>query len=175
MANQEALHDLQVRLAERLSMAQSEAGSEAQWLAVKIAGKNYLIPLAQAGEIFGWQVPQRLPYTKPWFWGVANLRGNLVGVIDVAQFLGHPAMRTEQNLQQARIVTVHAALEVNAGVLIDQLLGLKGMKDGWRKSADATGPEPQNGTVYLDGEGQAWRELQLKSLVASPEFLDVRL
>lgn len=175
MANSETLRALQDRLAERLLAAQSESHGESQWLAVKSAGQNYLIPLAQAGEIFSWQVPQRLPYTQPWFWGVANLRGSLVGVMDVAHFLGHPAVRTEQRLQQARIVTMHAGLEMNAGIVVDQLMGLRGTKNGLRMVPDAAGPSEIVGAIYMDESGVAWQEIQLPALVSSQEFLNVRL
>lgn len=175
MANSETLRALQDRLAERLLAAQSESHGESQWLAVKSAGQNYLIPLAQAGEIFSWQVPQRLPYTQPWFWGVANLRGSLVGVMDVAHFLGHPAVRTEQRLQQARIVTMHAGLEMNAGIVVDQLMGLRGTKNGLRMVPDAASPSEIVGSIYMDDSGVAWQEIQLPALVSSQEFLNVRL
>jgi twitching motility protein PilI len=175
MANSETLRALQDRLAERLLAVQSDSHEEAQWLAVRSSGQNYLIPLAQAGEIFSWQLPKRLPYTQPWFWGVANLRGSLVGVVDLAHFLGHPIARTEQNLQQARIITVHAGLEMNAGIVVDQLLGLRGARNGLRLASEASLPCTEKTLAYLDEGGISWQEIQLQSLVMSQEFLNVRL
>lgn len=175
MADSDTLRALQARLAEQLDVMSQEAGRETQWLAVKAANRNYLIPLAQAGEIFPWQTPLRLPYTQPWFLGVANLRGSLVGVIDVALFLGHPAPKSGQRLQQANIVTVHTSLEMNAGIVVDQLLGLRGLKSEWRETP-ALDTHPHLGKVgYVDGDGVQWHELQLRSMVASQDFLNVRL
>ena len=76
MANREALRELQTRLASRLQAARSE-GLSVRWLAAQVGGTRYLFPLAQAGEIFPWTTVQPAPYTKPWFMGVANLRGGL--------------------------------------------------------------------------------------------------
>ena len=58
------------------------------WLAVEVAGTGLLLPLHQAGEIF--PLPPMLPlaHSQPWFLGVANLRGGLHGVVDLACFLG---------------------------------------------------------------------------------------
>lgn len=51
MANREALRDLQSRLASRLQAAKAE-GLSISWLAVRAGGQDYLLPLAQSGEIF---------------------------------------------------------------------------------------------------------------------------
>lgn len=175
MANRETLQALQARLADRLQAVHAEAGKEAQWLAVQAGGRNYLVPLSQAGEIYPWQLPKGLPYTQSWFLGVVNLRGSLVGVMDVAQFLGHPQQRTEQRLQQANIITVHAGFEMNAAILVDRLMGLRGGKDGLAESPDRGASHACLGPAYVDGEGQLWQELQLQALVELPHFLHVRL
>ena len=98
MANREALRDLQSRLAGRLQAARSEGVKVAAWLAVQAGGRNYLMPLGQSGEIFPWAGVQPVPYTKPWFLGIANLRGTLAGVIDLASLLGHGVTRSEPAL-----------------------------------------------------------------------------
>ena len=51
MANNEALRELQSRLAERLQAARTQA-RPASWLAVECGGHGFLFPLQQAGEIF---------------------------------------------------------------------------------------------------------------------------
>ena len=60
MANRQSLKDLQVRLAERLTAARTEAAT-ASWLAVEAAGQRFLIPLVQSGEIFPWANLQVVP------------------------------------------------------------------------------------------------------------------
>ena len=76
MANRQALRELQTRLAERLQVARTQ-GVAAAWLAVEAGGQKYLFPLSQSGEIFPWVSAQPVPYTQPWFVGVANLRAVL--------------------------------------------------------------------------------------------------
>ena len=96
MANREALRELQSRLASRLQAARSE-GVQAGWLAVEAGGRKYLFPLAQSGEIFPYHATQAVPYTQAWFMGVANLRGGLFGVADLASFVSGqpPAQRSD--------------------------------------------------------------------------------
>ena len=87
MANREALRELQSRLAQRLSVARTEPRA-ASWLAFECAGQGVLVPLPTAGEIFPVGPLTAVPHTQPWFVGVANLRGLLHGVVDLAAFLG---------------------------------------------------------------------------------------
>src|SRR5674476_581062 len=105
MANREALRELQTRLATRLQAARAE-GVSASWLAVREGEGNYLFPLAQSGEIFPLANVQHVPYSRPWFLGVINLRGGLNGVVDLASFLADRSapIRTEQSLTQASVV-----------------------------------------------------------------------
>ena len=76
MANREALKELQTRLAARLQAAKAEGVAVASWLAVESGAQHFLLPLAQSGEIFSWTGVQPVPYTQPWFLGVANFSGD---------------------------------------------------------------------------------------------------
>jgi len=87
MAKREALRELQGRLAERLQQARTEL-RPLSWLAVDCAGIGLLVPLPTAGEIFSVGTVLPVPHTQRWFMGVANLRGGLHGVVDLAAFLG---------------------------------------------------------------------------------------
>ena len=105
MANREALRDLQARLASRLQAAKAE-GLSISWLAVRAGGADYLLPLAQSGEIFPLPAVQPVPYSQSWFLGVVNLRGGLYGVVDLAAFIGGAApARSEQYWAEASVVT----------------------------------------------------------------------
>ncbi len=174
MANREALRDLQSRLAGRLQAARSEGVKVAAWLAVQAGGRGYLLPLSQSGEIFPWAGVQPVPYTKPWFLGIANLRGTLAGVIDLSAMLGHAGQRSEAALAECSLLALHAALEVNAALLVDRLQGLRGAE-----AFVGSEPAPENspaffGPVHIDEAGNRWQELQLQRLSQTSEFLSIR-
>src|SRR5437899_8826764 len=128
MAKREALRDLHSRLASRLQAARTE-GVQASWLAVESGGRKLLFPLAQSGEIFPFTNAQRVPYTQTWFLGVANLRGGLYGVVDLASFVGGqaPAMRSDATRAESRLIALNAAFEVNCALLVDRLAGLRNL------------------------------------------------
>jgi twitching motility protein PilI len=174
MANREALRELQTRLASRLQAAKTEATSVSSWLAVESAGRFYLLPLGQSGEIFPWVAFQSVPYTQSWFLGVANLRGGLVGIVDLAGLVGaNKSQRTEQALSDASLLAFNAALDVNAALLVDRLAGLRGT-DAFVASEPPTEEAPAFfGTTYIDSSGARWQELNLQILSQHPAFLSI--
>lgn len=173
MVKREALRELQVRLASRLQAAKTEGLSVSSWLAVESAGQSYLLPLGHAGEIFPWSVVQPVPYTQKWFMGVANLRGALAGVIDLAAFLGAPSARTEQALTETRLLALNAALEINVALLVDRLAGLRGTEAFVASEPPADGAPAFLGSTYLDASGARWQELNLQALSQDPAFLSI--
>ncbi len=173
MANRGALRDLQVRLASRLQAARSEDMAVASWLAVESAENRYLLPLAQAGEIFPWTFVQPVPYTQDWFLGVANLRGGLTGVVDLARLLGVPLVRTEQALGETSLLSLNSALEVNAALLVDRLAGLRGTDAFVRSEPPGSEAPDFFGTAYFDASGLRWQELNLQVLSQHPAFLSI--
>ena len=175
MANRQALRELQTRLADRLQAARTNASQGASWLAVQVGGRNYLLPLEQAGEIFAWPTVLRVPYTQSWFWGVANLRGSLVGVVDLSAYLGHPVERTEQSLHEVSLLVINPALQTNVALVVDRLLGLRGDNDLVAVGNASPTSVTTEHTSYRDSAGTEWQVLQLHHLVQSPEFLSIRI
>lgn len=173
MAKQ-ALRDFQNRLAERLQAARTQ-GVAASWLAVRAGAERLLVPLSHAAEIFPWTDMQRVPYVQPWFLGVANLRGNLCGVVDLAAFLhgGEAASRPALAQAQCRLIGFNALLESNCAVLVDELLGMRTTQAFAQSSARQPSDPDYVGHTYVDHEGGRWRELNLQALSQQHVFLEI--
>lgn len=174
MANRDALRAFQSRLASRLQAAKT-SGVSASWLAVEAGDAKYLFPLGHAGEIFPWTPPQPVPYTEPWFLGVANLRGGLYGVVELASFAaGEGATPApEASRSGARLVALNELLEVNCALLIDKLVGLRGVEAFTASAApDADAPN-WLGHSYTDAAGSRWQEINLQALSQQPRFLSI--
>lgn len=174
MANRDALRELQSRLASRLQAARTE-GVAAAWLAVEAGGQNYLFPLSQSGEIFPWSALQPVPYTQRWFLGVANLRGGLYGVVDLASYAGGSSSAPRGDLvrTESRLVALNAALEVNCALLIDRLAGLRGTDAFVASSAAPAGSPSYFGHRYTDANQVPWQEVNLQVLSQQSEFLSI--
>jgi len=174
MANREALRALQTRLAERLQLARTQ-GVAPSWLAVEAGGSKYLFPMGQAGEIFPWVAVQAVPYTQSWFMGVANLRGGLFGVVDLASYVsGQTAVvKTDFARKESRLVTLNTALDINCALLIDRLAGLRKQEAFSDFSAKAPDAPDFFGNQYVDDNGAAWQEISLQTLVQQAHFLTI--
>ncbi|MEJ7931137.1 chemotaxis protein CheW [Ramlibacter sp. AN1015] len=175
MANRDALRELQARLAGRLQAARTD-DVQAAWLAVVAAQAHYLFPLAQSGEIFPFAPLQRVPYTQPWFLGVANLRGGLWGVVDLCGLLGGerpPRAAADASRAQSRLVALNPMLEVNCAFLIDRLAGLRSLDAFTVSHPPAPDAPAWFGSVYTDPQGTRWQELNLQALSRQPQFLSI--
>ncbi len=174
MANREALRALQTRLAERLQLARTQ-GVAPSWLAVEAGGSKYLFPMGQAGEIFPWVATQAVPYTQSWFMGVANLRGGLFGVVDLASYVSGQtaAVKTDFARKESLLVTLTAALDINCALLIDRLAGLRKQEAFSDFSAKAPDAPDFFGNQYVDDNGAAWQEINLQTLAQRAHFLTI--
>lgn len=177
MANREAIRELQTRLANRLQAARDE-GLSVSWLAVRCAGRNYLLPLAQSGEIFPMGQVQPVPHVLPWFHGVVNLRGGLYGVVDLAHFIAteHDDAASVDPASRApvqSVVTFNAALDVNCALLVDALAGLRNPDVLERMDTRDEGAPAYFGNRFHDRDGAPWQEINLQTLSRDPRFLNI--
>ena len=174
MANKQALRDLQSRLAERLQAARTQERTQS-WLAVECGGRGFVLPLREAGEIYPVAPLQAVPHSQRWFAGVANLRGHLHGVVDLAGFLGLKAHAThETGRDPSRLVGFNQALEINTVLLVDRLAGLRG--DTELTTIDEPAPASQGRPAFVgarlrDAAGREWQELLLAELARDDTFL----
>ncbi|MEJ7686243.1 MAG: chemotaxis protein CheW [Variovorax sp.] len=174
MANRDALRAFQSRLADRLQAART-SGVSASWLAVEAGDAKYLFPLGHAGEIFPFASPQPVPYTEPWFLGVANLRGGLYGIVQLATFAsGAPPPAVSETVRsQSRFVALNELLEVNCALLIDRLVGLRGVEAFVESQPPHAGAPAWLGHLYIDAAEGRWQEINLQALSQQPQFLSI--
>jgi twitching motility protein PilI len=172
MANKEALRELQTRLAEKLKAARTQERGKS-WLAVECGGHGFLFPLQEAGEIFPFAPAMPVPYTSRWFMGVANLRGRLHGVVDLAGFLGIRVQQQEQGRDQSWFVAFNSDLNINCAVMVDRLSGLRSLEQLKAQADDGQPRPPFVGVHYRDENNRLWRELNLAALANESAFLKI--
>lgn len=174
MANREALRELQNRLAARLLQARTET-RVLSWLAVECAGHGLLVPLPTAGEIFPVSTLLPVPHTRAWFMGVANLRGGLHGVVDLAAFLGlRPPVATDSVREQSQLLAFNATQGAQCAVLIDRLAGLRSPGQLTAEpSTDSSARPAFAGAQWRDAAGRLWQEIDLAALARNEQFLAI--
>ena len=153
------LRQYQVQLLERMQAARTNTGARINQLGVMIGTERFLLDLTQAGEIVPVAPITAVPLTRPWYLGLANIRGNLVGVIDLARYLEQADTAPGPD---SRIVTFAAGLGFNCGLLVARVYGLR-----------HAGDMQQSGEGLRDAEANQWTPLDLSALVHDPRFLHV--
>lgn len=167
MAARLSLRDYQRDLAERLRNA--EAGRSASMLGVQVDDESWLVDLKQAAEVIPVPAITPVPLTRPWFKGLANIRGNLYSVVDFPAFLHRKPVTL---VEQSRLLLLGEHFRLGVALLVDRSLGL-------RNPAQLTLSEGQAGSwskaQYTDEEGRLWKELDVSQLALHPDFLEVGL
>jgi len=104
----------------------AEAGQEWSGVGFRIGDSLLLARLGEVVEIL--EVPElsRVPLTRPWVMGVANVRGNLLPVIDVQGMLNGNMTRVTA---RTRVLVVDYE-GIYSGLIVDEVLGLKHFTDG---------------------------------------------
>jgi twitching motility protein PilI len=149
---------------------EAAAGHEWVGVAFRIGGETFLVAREETREVLGYPaVITRIPGAKNWVKGLANIRGQLLPMLDLRQFLGSGSTTPGRN---TRIVVVNHR-EIPAGLIVDEVVGFR------RFAEPEFNAEPPPTVIrcdsYLAGAfrrgGEVWPVLSLKSLVESQSFL----
>jgi twitching motility protein PilI len=150
---------------------ESPAGREWVGVALRMAGELFLVAREETREVLS--LPgtlTRVPGAKGWIRGLANVRGQLLPIIDLRQFLGSGITPLTRN---TRVVVVNHR-EIPAGLIVDEVLGFRRFAE-----TEFTGDAPP--TVvrcdrYLAGAfrrgPEQWPVLSLRSVLESQGFTE---
>jgi twitching motility protein PilI len=149
---------------------EASAGSEWVGVAFRMGGETFLVAREETREVLGYPPGvTRIPGSKGWIKGLANVRGQLLALLDLRQFLGSGATAAARN---TRVIVVNHR-DIPAGLLVDEVLGFRRFAES-EFSAEAP-PTVIRCDSYLAGAfrrgGEVWPVLSLKTLVESQSFL----
>ncbi len=150
--------------------AETPAGREWVGVAFRIGGETFLIAREETREVLGYPPSvTRIPGAKSWIKGLANVRGQLLPLIDLRQFLGSGATAIGRN---TRVVVVNHR-EIPAGLVVDEVHGFRRFAEG-EFSAEPP-PTVIRCDSYLAGAfrrgGELWPVLSIRGLLESASFL----
>jgi len=163
------LRDFSTQLAERLKAATSTP-NEPLRLALRIGPHNYLVDMNATAEIVAAPEITPVPWTRPWYRGLANVRGRLVGVVDLMQLAGRGPLPADPSQQ---LLVFGEVLRINAGVLVSRAFGLRNLNELEPLGGPAEGALPWEAARWRDLDGNQLTELNLGSLVASEAFATI--
>lgn len=167
------LADYLLRVQERSRELPGRAEAIDYWTGIGISlnGKRYVVAQEDVAEVLTFPHCTKVPGVKDWLLGIANVRGRLMSVMGLRQFLGYPEVAHES---KNRLLVIDKG-EVYTGVLVDEVLGIQHfVQNSFEKTVppsnreDAIAPYLQGGVVQQDNH---WTELSLHLLAASAAFL----
>lgn len=165
------LRQYQVTLLERMQAAKAGTGNAGRELGVLLGGRRCLLDLTQVGEIVPYQAVTAVPLAQDWYRGLANIRGNLVGVVDLARYMGEAGAVPGP---ESRLVTFAGHLGFNCAILAGRVLGLRNLDEMEQQAHDSRLPLWGN-QQFQDRDAQQWTRLDLAELVREARFLQIGL
>ncbi|MCP5267714.1 MAG: chemotaxis protein CheW [Zoogloeaceae bacterium] len=168
MAKKISLREFQEYLADRLTTAAHGKASLAL-LGVQTGNDHWLLNLSDSGEIVPLPQLTPVPLTKKWFSGIANIRGNLYSVADFSALRGGEATPMNASSRLLLIGTKHGS---NAALLVTRMLGLKN-PDQFSPAPAAANAHAWESERVVDANGQEWKKLNVRALLADPDFMEI--
>jgi twitching motility protein PilI len=148
----------------------AQADIRPQWSGIgfSLMGSLFVVPIGEVSEML--EVPSytHLPGVQPWVKGVANVRGRLLPVFDLAQFFGD---RLTSSRKQRRILILETET-IYTGLMVDQVFGMQHFPmDEYSEQAGAVAESilPFVTGSYPQGE-QCWSLFRPSLLAEDPRF-----
>ncbi len=183
----ELIRKLDARCRARVAGLPDETTPADSWAAVllRVRKQFFLTPLEQMAEVL--ELPRditRVPGTKPWLLGVANNRGTLLPIYDLASLIagGQPELKRSQQdtsaehrrgaMRRRERVLVVRQEELPCGLLVSEAIGMRYIKNSDRVAEipDGLGPaRPYVEASYLL-EGTPLPVIRLGRMMADPVF-----
>lgn len=139
----------------------------------RIGNVNLLSKLEEVDEILISPEMTRVPSALSWVKGIANIRGLLMPIMDLRDFIDGEAIKTGR---KTRIILIQKG-ELISGLMVDEVYG---MRHFFEEERTEKVPEvSDNLKKYLQGAfrkgDQHWGIFNMDHLAEDPDFLEVAL
>lgn len=135
-----------------------------------LAGQQFAADMGDVAEILQPPKLTKVPGVRSWVLGVANVRGRLVPVMDLAGLLGLPS---RANWRSRRVLVIEQD-DYLVGLLVDAVLGMQQFAVDRRTEELNIDAALQRFAPYgFERDGRLWPVFQLRDLIQAPEFMQV--
>ncbi|MDG1495156.1 MAG: chemotaxis protein CheW [Porticoccaceae bacterium] len=151
--------------------AQKQIVEARKLIAFNVLGYDYLIPLDEVSEILELPESIKLPRVKSWITGLANVRGRLLPIVDLAAFLGGSLCSTVRD----RRVLVLDINSVYVGVIVDSVQGIKSLPVDQHQSVSSQCPMARFTDGIFIEEKQSLSLFCARKLIEDDQFMTVAI
>lgn len=165
-----------LRLADRGKTHQASLlASEHSWsgVAFEMLGQYFVAPLGDVAEVIYLPEYTHLPNTKSWSYGVANLRGHLLSISNLAGYLTNAI----EEIKVTSKVLCLSHPEHNCGVVVDQVFGIQhfNKRAYFKQAAGLTESLNEICQGYFIHQNKTWHVCMLRNLLISHNFMNPSL
>ncbi|TJY62002.1 chemotaxis protein CheW [Sinimarinibacterium sp. CAU 1509] len=152
------------------SRVDSVAGTSQNWIGLgfRIGERWFVAPREDVREVIPQPPSTHIPNAASWLRGLANVRGELLAIVDLAGLLG----LTPSETHRAQRVLVLNSRRIPAGLLVDEVAGYRQFTVGEQRNELVRAAQPF--TPYLLGafvhEGQPWLAMSLHKVALGDAF-----
>ena len=168
----ELLVEMERRARAAVAAREGRDGQGDEWVGVgfRLGSERFVAERSDVREILPLPEPVvRVPGAKPWLRGIANVRGQLLTIVDLKAFLGGGVSMPDR---RARVM-VAASREVPTGLMVDEVTGFR--RFAGRDFRDETPATVIRCDDYVEGAYQdgpeAWPRFDLMKLLEDQRFL----
>ncbi len=147
------------------------AQPEWQGIGYQIGGTRLVSPMGEVSEVLTVPKITPLPGVKSWILGIANVRGRLVPIVDLHEYL---EMTPTRPMSEWRVLMVEDEKLV-IGLMVEQSLGIQHFLEGSFEEPGLDGLDALR--PYIQGAfrhgGRVFFEMDLKEILRDDRFYEV--
>lgn len=153
-----------------LADASKTTANETRCIVIDCAGQSAAFPLASITEIERLPPYTILPRTPAWCLGVANIRGQIVSVTDLAALVNAPSAKDQND---PKVVIVHSQqADAHTAVVVDRVIGIRSFHDSvFQSPEDLAAPLATFADRIASTNGQQILVLNADRIFQHPEML----
>lgn len=129
--------------------------------------------MTEVAEILPMPETIRVPSVKSWVKGLANIRGALIPILDLKGYLQGGETKLSK---KSRVLIVNRS-GVLAGLLVEEVFGLRRFKEGMLEDNKSKEVKEMNMSRYITGEfsdnNEHWNIFSMKKLLTTEQFIRV--
>ena len=139
----------------------------------EMLGQYFVAPLGEISEVIYPPKYTPVPNTQAWVRGLANIRGRLLSVTDLAQFVS--GKRSQFSPMQKVICISYQDHYV--GLVVDQVLGIQhfNKKSFFSQSAELDKNLKDYCQGYFHQHNQQWHVFMLSRLLSNPNYMNASI
>ena len=142
-------------------------------IAFEMLGQYFVAPLGEISEVIYPPKYTPVPNTQAWVRGLANIRGRLLSVSDLSQFIS--GQRSQFSPTQKVICISHQDHYV--GLVVDQVLGIQhfNKKSFFSQNAELDSKLKDYCQGYFHQHNQQWHVFLLSRLLKNPQYMNASI